>query len=102
MGKKCGDLKLAHFVRMPLTVELDETPYPVNIGFLSPETVVANANFRTDRVQERGGASNAIHCRTNNVEKSTVEKQPSLPQARYADNVRNARRPMSRLFGNKE
>jgi hypothetical protein len=53
-GQECRDLGRPHLGRMPLAVEEDEPPDPVNVGFLGPATVVPGADRLADAVQEAG------------------------------------------------
>jgi hypothetical protein len=43
MGKEPGDLFLAHFVRVPLTVKKDIAANPIDIGLLGSDAVMFDA-----------------------------------------------------------
>ena len=53
-GQECGDLGWAHVGGMPLVMEEDEPPDPVDVGFLGPPTVVPGADGLPDPVEEPG------------------------------------------------
>lgn len=53
-GQECGDLGRAHVGGMPLVMEEDEPPDPVDVGFLGPPTVVPGADGLPDPVEEPG------------------------------------------------
>ena len=43
VGKKAFDFRCAHFARMPLAVEQDESPNPMNVLLLGPIGIVLGA-----------------------------------------------------------
>lgn len=52
MREKGRDFGFSHFVRVPLVMEEDESPYPMPVCFLSSEAIVLQANGSKNLIDE--------------------------------------------------